>query len=160
MEDVRKVAVLRWLALYALNLLAATFGVALTGGILLNVVLRPFLNHETIRRVSLNPYYPVPILLALMAGTLSYIRFRGSYRYWVWIVPALYLVNSMMTWSAANSTGFSDAAAHFFGNLRYPSNQDQLESTIYLYLATAYSIGALIHKLIIGKDTVPPQRLW
>ena len=39
--------------------------------------------------VAKAPYYPLPIVLAGLAGYFSFVRFKSNYRFWVWIIPAL-----------------------------------------------------------------------
>jgi hypothetical protein len=86
---------MRWVGLYLLHLLAATFGVMLATAILLNAVLKPLLepgvSHAKLGSIATGPYYPLPILLAALAGYFCNIRFKGNYRFWVWIVPTVYL---------------------------------------------------------------------
>jgi len=102
---------MRSVGLYLLHLFAATFGVLLATGILLNIVLKPFeplIGHFRLLSVAKGPYYPLPIVLAALAGYFSYIRFKSNYRFWVWIIPALYLVTKIVLWKPSSVLGDHD----------------------------------------------------
>jgi hypothetical protein len=100
---------MRWVCLYLLHLLAATFGVQLATAILLNVILKPLLepwiSHAQLISVANGPYYALPVVLAALAGYFSYIRFKGDYRFWVWIVPTVYLVTKIILWAPSSVLG-------------------------------------------------------
>jgi hypothetical protein len=119
---------MRSVGLYLLHLLVATFGAVLATGILLNVVLKPFeplIGHTRLFSVAKGPYYPLPIVLAALAGYFSYIRLKSNYRFWVWIIPALYLVTKIALWKPSSVLGdnnWGTALTQFFAgaNSYYP----------------------------------------
>ena len=141
---------MRSVGLYLLHLLAATFGVLLATGILLNVVLKPFeplIGHTRLLSVAKGPYYPLPIVLAALAGYFSYIRFKSNYRFWVWIIPALYLVTKIVLWKPSSVLGDHDwgtALTHFFpGAHSYYPEEDVV---VPFYTSLSYTLGALLDR--------------
>ena len=141
---------LRWVGLYLLNLLAATLGVLFATGVLLNVVLKPvapLIGHARLFSVARGPYYPLPVILALVAGYVSSLRFKGNHRFWVWVIPALYLAARIVFWKSPSALGgnsWGDAMTHFFaGEPPYYPEQD---ATVPLYTSVAYSVGALLER--------------
>jgi hypothetical protein len=119
-------ASMRSVGLYLFHLLAATYGVLLATAIFLNVVLNPLeplMGHARLFSVARAPYYPLPIVLATLAGYFSYIRFKSNYRFWVWIIPALYLVTKIALWKPSSVLGDSSwgttLAQFFSGTARY-----------------------------------------
>lgn len=139
---------IRWVGLYLLNLLVATVGVLLATGILLNVVLKPMeplIGHAQLFSVAKGPYYALPLVLAALAGYISYIRFTGNYRFWVWVIPAVYLLTKIVLWkpsSVMGDYGWGTALAHFFVGAHpfYPEE----DVTVPFYTSLAYSLGALL----------------
>jgi hypothetical protein len=73
---------MRWVGIYLLHLLAATFGVMLATAILLNTVLKPLLEpvigHAKVISIATGPYYPLPIVLAALAGYFGYTRIKAT----------------------------------------------------------------------------------
>src|SRR5260370_31702093 len=139
---------MRSVGLYLLHLLAATFGVLLAPGVLLNLVLNPFeplTGHTRLLSVAKGPYYPLPIVLAALAGYFSYIRFTSNYRFWVWIIPALYLVTKIVLWKPSSVLGDHDwgtALTHFFpGAHSYYREQNVV---LPFYTSLSYTLGALL----------------
>jgi hypothetical protein len=137
----------KWVGLWVLNTLIGTLGVAITVGFF-TYSSQAFVSRATRIHFVLTPYYLFPILIGLAAGYLSYLRFRGSYRYWVWILPAAYVLYSLLGWKASNQGTWSDALTHYFGSVPYPQNRDQLETSMWLYVAMAYSLGALTQRFV------------
>jgi hypothetical protein len=139
---------MRWVALYLLHLLTATFGVMLATGILLNVVLKPlepWIGHAKLVSVAKGPYYPLPIVLAGLAGYFGYIRFKGNYRFWVWIVPTVYLATKIILWTPTSILGdysWGATLAHFFAGT--PPHYPEGNITIPFYTSLSYTLGALL----------------
>jgi hypothetical protein len=133
----------KWVGLWLLNTLVATLGVVATVG-LLTYSTQSFVSHAARIHFVLTPYYPLPIMAGLVVGYLSYTRFKGSYRYWAWVVPAVLTLVSLVGWKAINQSSWSEAAVHFFGFMPYPDNRDQLDTSMVLYMSMAYSLGAFI----------------
>ena len=93
----------RWIRLYLLHLLIATLGVGLATAMLLEVILKPLLG-RTIGEAKLisigtGPYYPLEIVLAAFAGYFGYGLLRGNHRFWVWVLPTLYLAMKIILWT-------------------------------------------------------------
>jgi hypothetical protein len=143
---------LKWLGLWLLNTVIATVGVAINVGLFTYstqaFVSRPF-------RIALvqTPYYPFPILIGVLVGFFGHLRFRGSYRYWAWVLPALLTWNALLDRQSSNQASWSDAIVHFFGYIPYPQNRDQLDTSVVLYMAFAYSLGALMHRMIESRKS-------
>ena len=141
---------MRSVGLYLLHVLAATFGVLLATGILLNVVLiplEPLIGHARLFSVAEAPYYPLPIVLAGLAGYFSFVRFKSNYRFWVWIIPALYLVTKIALWrpsSVLEDYSWGTALAHFFSiTPRYHPQEDVI---VGFYTSLSYTFGALLDR--------------
>lgn len=145
---VRALVSAKWLGLWLLNTLIATFGVAMTVGFF-TYSSQPFVSRAARMRFMVRfiytPYSPILIITALVIGYLSYKTFRGSYRYWVWVLPAADVVRSLLDWKESNQASWSNSLAHFFGFLPYPENRDQLDSTLFLCLSLFYTLGVLVH---------------
>jgi hypothetical protein len=137
----------KWVGLWLLNTLIGTVGVAINVGFF-TYSSQAFVSRATRIHFVQTPYYPVPILAGLVVGYLSYLRFRGSYRFWVWVLPAAYVCYSLLDWKASNQRTWLEALTHFFGYLPYPQNRDQLDTSTWLYMAMAYSLGALVQRLV------------
>lgn len=105
----------------------------------------------------LTPYYPLPVVIALCIGFFSYLRFWGSYRYWVWVLPSLLTISAMSHWQSENQASLSSTLIHFLGRVPYPENRDQLDSTVFIYLTLAYSLGALIHSVLDAREAIPDR---
>lgn len=134
---------IRWLGLWLVNTLVATYGVAFAAGLTLEMW-KPFISHATKIRIGLTPYYPFMLFFGLLVGFISHVRFRGSYRLWVWILPALGLLRSLLLWKANNRAAWPKTLFHFFGFMPYPENHDQLDTSLLLYLAFAYMLGVFV----------------
>jgi len=144
----RALVSLKWLGLWLLNTLIATVGVAMTIGFF-TYSSQSFVSRAARMRFVLRfiytPYSPILIFSALVIGYLSDLTFRGSYRRWVWVLPAADVVHTLLGWKESNQASWSASLTHFFGFLPYPENRDQLDSTAFLYLSLAYTLGVLVH---------------
>lgn len=120
----------KWLGLWLLNTFTATLGVAISIGIV-TYSTQPFVSRATRMRFMeqfvYTHHYPLPIFVGLVFGFFSYVHFRGSYRYWVWILPTAGVLFSVMTWKQSNQTSWSQSLPHFFGYIPFPDNRDQLD---------------------------------
>jgi hypothetical protein len=140
---------MRWVGLYLLHLLAATFGVGLATAILLNAVLKPLLepgiSHAKLVSIATGPYYPLEIVLAALAGYFGYSRIKGNYCFWVWIVPTAWLVTKIIWWtptSALEGHNWGATLAHFF--VGTPPHYPEGNVTIPFYTSLSYTFGALL----------------
>ena len=151
---------LRWISLYLLDLLASTLGIVALTGFFLNVILKPIeplVGHAKLFAVARGPYYLFPIILALVAGYASNLRFKGNHRYWVWVLPALYLAINLTLWKGSNvaAHNWQTALHHFFaGEPPYFPEQGII---VPLYTSAAYSMGAMLETWKRSKraDTAP-----
>jgi hypothetical protein len=130
---------------FAREWILSTVAVGVTTGLLLYTpFLRPLIGPSLRVRLVLQPYFPLPVVMAVIAGALSRWRYRSSASFWVWVPQSLYVAYRMSSWIDANDSGIRVAISHFFGRCSYPACGDQLESTAYLYITLAYAVGALI----------------
>lgn len=83
-------------------------------------------------------------MVGLVVGCLSCTRLKGSYRYWAWVAPAVLVLASLLDWKAGSHSAWLAAMSHFFGPVSYPDNRDQLDTSVVLYMAIAYSFGAFV----------------
>ena len=119
---------------------------ALTG-FFLNVILKPIepiVGRARLFSVARGPYYVFPLFLALVAGYVSHVRFKGNHRYWVWVLPALYLAINLILWKSSVLVGNNWQAAlnHFFAG--EPPYLPEQGITLPLYTSVAYSMGAIL----------------
>ena len=154
---------LRWTGIYLLQLLAATLGVVVATGFVLNILLKPleqWLGHSTLFSVARGPYYAFPIALALVAGFVSGLRLEGNHRYWVWLLPALYTAVSLILWKNSGvsvSNSWATAINHFFAG--EPPYFPEQGVTVPLYTSVAYSVGAILQKAAgIASRSAKPLR--
>lgn len=139
----------RWIGLYLLHLLIATLGVGLATAMLLEVILKPLLGRAIgdakLISIGTGPYYPLEIVLAAVAGYFGYGRLRGNHRFWVWVLPTLYLAMKIILWTPTTvlaDQNWHTALAHFF--VGTPPHYPEGNVTIPFYTTLSYAIGALL----------------
>ena len=141
----RPPTLLRWAVMYLLSILLATLGVWFSAGIFGDMIV-PIVGRGPVTRLQLTPYYPLEIVFALLLGYFSPSRMKGSYAYYVWVLPTLYL-----TWGVVASfqlgLGTSEIASRFFGATCWPHCEDQYVWTLPFYTSTLYSLGAFAHRV-------------
>jgi hypothetical protein len=154
---------MRWVGLYLLHLLAATFGVMLATAILLNAVLKPPLEpgigHVKVISIATGPYYPLPMVLAAFAGYFGYTRVKGNYCFRVWIVPTAYLATKIIWWTPTNVLGGHNRGAtlaHFF--VGTPPHYPEGNVTIPFYTSLSYTFGALLDAGNVFRVQHPSNR--
>ena len=133
-----------WVGLYLLHLLIATLGVGLATAILLEAILKPLLGRGIIS-IATGPYYLLEIVLAGIAGYFVYGLLRGNHRFWVWVLPTLYLAMKIILWTPTTvlvDDNWHTTLAHFFVGTppRYPEGN----ITIPFYTTVSYAFGALL----------------
>ena len=131
-------ASLRWIGLYILHLLIATLGVGLTTAISPD-------GHARFVRFASGPYYPLEILLAGLTGYFCYGLLKGNHRYWVWILPTVYLAMMMVLWAPSSVLGehnWHATWAHFF--VGTPPHYPEGNITIPFFTSLSYTVGALL----------------
>jgi hypothetical protein len=135
--------------------LFAVFGVGITTGLLLYFpFIRPLMSPETRIRLTLQPYYVVPVIIAVIAGVISWLRRRSFAALWVWVPQFVYVTYRIVQWSVTRNAGLGAATSHFLGReCMFPTCNDQLESTAYLYITLAYSSAAALTRYI-GRTRV------
>ena len=134
----------RWIGLYLLQLVIATLGVGLATAMLLEAILKPLLGRGIIS-IGTGPYYPLEIVLAGIAGYFGYGLLRGNHRFWVWILPTLYLAMKIILWTPTTvlaDQNWHTALAHFF--VGTPPHYPEGNVTIPFYTTLSYAIGALL----------------
>ena len=139
----------RWVGLYLLHLLIATFGVGLATAILLEAILKPLLEpgigHAKLVSIGTGPYYPLEIVLAGLAGYFGYGLLKGNHRLWVWILPTVYLAMKIILWTPTTVLGdhnWHTTLAHFF--VGTPPHYPEGNITIPFYTSLSYTFGALL----------------
>jgi hypothetical protein len=140
----------RWFGLWFLNTLIATNGVAITTGFC-TYSSAPFVSRAVRFSLVNTPPYPFPTFVGLVVGYFSYTRFRGSYRYWAWILPAVLTLWSLSNWKASNRSTWSASMAYFFGFVPFTQNHRQISIVLFLYMSVAYSLGAMAQALVQNK---------
>jgi hypothetical protein len=150
--------VARWTALWLLHSFIATFGSLINVGII-TYFFREFLNRTTMWNLTQTFIYryPFPILVALALGFFSYMRSRGSYRYWVWVLPAIGLIFAIASWKQSRDTTWSTSLKHFIEPVPFPDYRDQLASTVLLYMSLAYALGAWCHQVVDSRLRFSPM---
>lgn len=133
----------KWLGMWLFNSLITILGVAVTIGLIIFST-RPLTTRAMRMYLLSPPYYPLPVTVGLLVGYFSYTRFKGSYRYWVWIAPAILVLVSLSLWKLANQASWLEAVIHFVGPLRFPEGSDQIGTAPLFYMSMSYSLGALI----------------
>lgn len=133
----------RWIGAWLLSTLVATIGVLVTVGFL-TYSTQSFVSRATRIHLVHTPYYPVPIMVGLLVGYFSYPRFKASYRYWAWVAAAIFVFTFLHAWKVDYLASWREATVHFFGPLHYPENRDQIGTSMILYMAIAYSLGAFL----------------
>jgi hypothetical protein len=142
----------RWVGLWLLNTLIATIGVAITEALATESI-RSFTSLATRIRLVWTPYYPLPVIAGLAVGYFSYIYFKGSYRYWTWVLPNAFVLDALVKWKGANQSSWAATGVHFFGYMPWPASRDQVNSTLFLYMSLCYSIGAFIQTKLRKRAT-------
>jgi hypothetical protein len=101
----------RWLGLWLLDTLIATYGVVLALNLTADIW-KPLMGDTIVIRIVLTPYYPFTLFFALLIGVWGYTHFRGSDRFWVWVLPAASLLHSLQDWRATNQDLLDSANAY------------------------------------------------
>ena len=130
--------------MYLLSVMLATLGVWFSAGIFGDTII-PILGREAVNRLQTTPYYPLEIAFALLLGYLSRARLKGSYSYYVWVPPMLYLIWGIVPYFRLG-LGTSEVASRFFGANCWPHCEDQYVWTVPFYTSALYSLGAFAHR--------------
>jgi hypothetical protein len=151
----------KWSGLWLLHSFIATFGSLINVGII-TYFFRQFLSRTTMWNLtqSFIYRYPFPTFVAFALGFFSYIRSRGSYRYWVWVLPAIELIFAVADWKQSGDTAWSTSLKHFLEPVPFPDYRDQLASTVLLYMSLAYCLGAWCHQVVdnqLGFSPMPAK---
>jgi hypothetical protein len=138
----------RWGGLYLLHLVIATLGVGLATATLLETILKPLLApdvHARLISVASGTYYAPEVLLAGAAGYFGYGLLRGNHRFWVWILPTVYLAIKIILWTPTTvlaDHNWHATLAHFF--VGTPQHYPEGNITIPFYTSLSYTFGALL----------------
>jgi hypothetical protein len=159
-EDLDFKTAAKWLGLWLLHSFIATFGSLINVGII-TYFFRDILSRTTMwwltQTFVYSPFHPFPVFVALTIGFFSYIRSHGSYRYWVWVLPAIGLLFAISAWKQSTNTSWSTSLIHFFGTVPFPDNRDQIGSTVLLYMSLAYALGAWLQRVVDNKFGFSPM---
>lgn len=145
---------------FALHQFIGMFGIPETAPLVFSLAFKfPFLSgHNSSQRrfyslVSESPYFPVQIIFALLLGWLPGRTMRHRSMTWVWVLPLLILVYSLVTARVLNPTSVfampgvvQSRFSHYFGSGCRPAERclDQLVITMPFYSSLAYSLGAVL----------------
>ena len=138
----------RWIGLSLLHLLIATLGPGLATAILLETILKPLLGlgiHAKLVSIATGPYYSLEIVLAGFAGYFGYGLLRGNHRFWVWVLPTLYLAMKIILWTPTTVLGdhsWHTTLLHFFAGT--PPHYPEANITLPFYTSLSYAFGALL----------------
>lgn len=152
----RAINTLRFVA----HLIAGTLGVIITASVLTYSafgMLHPFFPAIGSRTVNIilteTPYFPVQILVGLLWGLQLGRRYRHEVMLWTWTVPFA-AIASLILFAQLPPVVVSGIeitkVEHFFGWACLPQNHcfEQVGFTLPLYTAGAYSLGALLARLV------------
>jgi hypothetical protein len=115
----------RFLTDYMAQTLIATAGAVISGFIIAGVaglielkIRGPeFFSSSLTNNFLGEPYFVIPITLALVLGFWGQKWFRTSAGYFLWMVTASILLSSVVSWRSYSSLGrWQDAWANFFGH--------------------------------------------
>ncbi len=148
----------KWTALWLLHSFIATFGSLINVGII-TYFFREFLSRATMWNLTQTFIYryTFPTFVALALGFFSYIRSKGSYRYWVWVLPAIGLIFAIASWRQSRDAAWSTSLKHFIEPVPFPDYRDQLASTVLLYMSLAYALGAWCHQVVDSRLGFSPM---
>jgi hypothetical protein len=145
---------------FLVHLIASTLGVTVTAAILAYSValtlhpIFPPIGSRTVHWIlTETPYFPVQIVVGLLWGFQLGRRYGHKVMFWTWIVPALGIA-LLILFAPLRPTVVSGAeitkTAHFFGWACLPQNHcfEQVGFTLPLYSAIAYSMGALLARVL------------
>jgi len=135
---------------YALSLLLSTLGVWFSVGIFDATVVTPALGRDTAKEIALRPPYPLLIMIGLLIGHISWLRWKKLCTPWVWVLPAMYLAWGIISWS--HTYGVADTVHHFFGRDCWPGCQVQYQWSYPLYSSVSFSLGLILHRLKASVD--------
>jgi len=141
----------KWVGLWLVNTLNATLGVMVAVGFI-NYSIRPFAGRGIFFYLTQGPFYPLPIVVGFLAGYFTYRWIRGSYCYWVWILPAVSMIVAMMYWKASKqATWIRTLDYFFFRRLPFPEASLQLATTGIFLMSLTYSMAALARAAASGS---------
>lgn len=153
---------IRLVLIFLVHQFIATIGVLLTALLLTGFafdVLRWFGRPYTVSYahwvLTGSPFFPVQISMGLVLGWLVGRRLRNASMFWVWVLPLIFLCYYMIVLPSSTASAARDARfSHFFGWSCRPDNHcmDQAGVTLPFYVASAYSIGALISRKLVVRQ--------
>jgi hypothetical protein len=125
----------------------------------------PLSNHYYGDLLTGLPFFPIQILLGLLAGWFVWKHFKHRVMLWVWVLPLLILCVAFV-WVSTLTPGLTSIwleagvgqsrLSHYFGwgcRAKY-SCYDQLEITMPFYVSLAYSLGAWLAAKMPDKSRV------
>src|SRR5713101_2184818 len=136
---------LRWLIVYSLSVVLATVGAMLMAAVL-GDMLSPIVGRTLVIELQMKPPYPLEIGAGFLSGYLAWLKWKGSYTAWVWVIPVAYLVSGIVQWTKSGPT-LREAVGHFFSDSCWPLCEDQVKRTIPAITSAAYSLGVLMNSV-------------
>lgn len=151
-------------AIYFLGHLAiSTLGVGMTAAMLFYAfkpALSPFLSPFALRHdlPLMIPFFPIQSIVALVVG-FAVARKKGGFwghgsARWVWVVPTLLLVFSLVSYQP-NSVMMESRWHYFFWSPLLESRRHQLDTTLLFMMSIAYALGTSLAPKLTG--TGPSQ---
>ncbi len=131
---------------FLLNLCIATVG-GVVIGTAVAMFLVPVLDRISSRASAALDFEPFVLLAGFLLGWLVNRRFPRKAALWIWLVPFVFLVYDILTWSTKwleGQTWLGNVWDVFFGNCGGTDCIYQLTVTYPLYASAAYSLAALI----------------
>ena len=140
------------------HLTISTLGVGMTAAMLFYAfkpVLSPFLSPFALRHnlALMIPFFPIQSIVALVVG-FAVARKKGGFRghgsaRWVWVVPTLLLVFSLVSYQP-NSVMMESRWHHFFWSPLLESRRHQLDTTLLFMMSIAYALGTSLAPKLTG----------
>lgn len=113
-----------------------------------------FMDHLVDQRVFRvlvdNPYFLCPIVAAFVLGLFSHRVWKTNASFWLWVVPAVFLVWNVFSWKSYTSrSNLADAWANYFGSDCGESEcLYEVLVTAPFYTSVAYSVGSIAMRVL------------
>jgi hypothetical protein len=134
------------------HLAISTLGVGMTAAILFYAfkpALSPFLSPFALKHnlPLMIPFFPIQSIVAFVVGFTIARKTGGFWSHgsarWVWIVPTLLLLFSLVSYQP-NSVMMESRWRHFFWSPLLESRRGQLDTTLLFLISIAYALGNLL----------------
>ena len=142
------------------HLTISTLGVGMAAAMLFYAfkpALSPFLSPFALRHdlPLMIPFFPIQSLVALVVG-FTIARKKGAFwshgsARWVWIVPTLLLLFSLVSYQP-DSVMMESPWRHFFWSPLLESRRGQLDTTLLFVMSIAYALGNFLARKLKGAS--------